>query len=72
MEQITFEELKQLFGCESNNDFANKLSICMDEAVRDNINRGYEDYANLLRKRSKNIYDKLDELGYYDDVKEVR
>lgn len=71
MKQITFEELKQMFGCETNNEFANKFSLCLSEAANNNDDRGYKEWGDLLRKQSSNIYYKLKKLGYYDDLEEV-
>lgn len=71
MKQITFKELKEICGCETNNDFANKLSLFMDDASESANNRGCEEAGKLYRKESNKIYAKLKELGYYDDLEEV-
>lgn len=71
MKQITFKELKEIFGCETNNEFANKFSLCLSEAANDNYTRGYKECGDLLRKQSSNIYTKLEEIGFYDDLEEV-
>lgn len=67
MKQITLKELKEILRCVSNNDFANTISIFMDATSEDALHRGCSEYAELLRKRSNDIYYKLQELGYYDE-----
>ena len=68
MKQITLKELKKICGCESNNDFANMLSIYMDSASDDANTRGHNEYGKLLRIRSNKIYTELQKLGYYEGV----
>ena len=51
MKQITFKELKEICGCETNNEFANMLSLCMDYAAKHNINGRYEVSGELYRKK---------------------
>lgn len=74
MKQITIKELKEFCGCHSNNDFANFVSILLEDSEKISKIDGSEigiNYSKIQKKRSHRIYDKLNELGYYDDVKEV-
>lgn len=71
MDQITLEEMKEICGCETNNDLANMLSLYLTLAEEDANRRGFQTCGKLYRKRSNDIYAKLKELGYYDDLEEV-
>ena len=73
MKQITIKELKEFCGSHSNNEFANFVSILLDGSAKISKIDGSEigiEYSKIQEKRSHRIYEKLDELGYYDSVKE--
>lgn len=68
MKQITFKELKEICGCKTNNEFANMIALYLDDASELVNIRGYTECAKLYSSKSHNIYSKLKELGYYDNL----
>lgn len=83
--QIKLSEIKSILGMEnwSNNSFANALCCMMIDSIEYNksvakiyakmgdedLAQVYNDCAENMQERKRNLHDMLDCLGHYDDIR---
>ena len=70
MKQVKLSDVKKVLNCENNNDLVSILLGLYNTRIVREHKEGDNDLLVYYQKRWNELYDLLDNVGYYDEFKD--